>query len=179
MFRNLISDNNFCMKVKKNKLLKIIFYLTSVCLLICATMLYNFNYISFYKIFNTFEVKEVCVVCNKDEVLSTFNNHSTNIIQSGSKNFVYLNSFLNNKQFNNADYIQLEVCAISNDILQHLFDFGANLVFTENIESSNVFYLYIPLLPKYKYIIGKRVNIQIVSNENNCLVGYPMIYTAY
>lgn len=167
------------MKVKGNKILKIILCLFGICLFTSCGLITNYNYISFYKIFNLFHVKSACAVYDNKNYSKLFINNATTITKSANKSFVHLDCFIDDKQFKYASYVQVELLEKPNDILLRLFDFGANMVFSEDIEGANVLYIYIPLLPKFKIVKSKKVNLQIVSYKDSCLIGYPMIYTAY
>lgn len=49
----------------------------------------------------------------------------------------------------------------------------------EKIDNLNIFYGYDSSYPDFRYVEGKKVNVQIVENATNFIVGYPMILCGY
>lgn len=48
-----------------------------------------------------------------------------------------------------------------------------------DVEGMKVYYGYDSSYPDYRYINGKKVNVQIVENSTKTIVGYPMILCGY
>lgn len=54
-----------------------------------------------------------------------------------------------------------------------------NVVMQENIDNMQIFYCFDETLPRFVNVDGKKVNIQIVINNNEVNIGYPLILNGY
>lgn len=156
------------------------FCISGIILLLCLSLMYQgYSYISFFKLFKNADYINFCIVAKAGLIDNEVLKQSTSVINMGCKNFAYFDSVSNCENIIDADYFQVELNNSEKDVLNYLYGFGAKDVFAEKVENKSVKYLYMPMLCKHKFIDGKKVNIQIVTTNNTCLVGYPMIYTAY
>lgn len=168
------------MKFLKVKVLKFGLCLVGCCVLFCfATLNKNFSYISFYDLFDWAACKTICLVGNAGDFSADVINKSSNLVKTSNKSFVYFDSMENCQKLEDVDYAQLYLTLSEENVLNYLNKFGAKLVYSEVVDQENVFYFYLPLLSKHKFLNGKKTNLQLVATDSVCLVGYPMVYTAY
>jgi len=122
---------------------------------------------------------------NKSIALSNCENLSfKKIILNGDKAFLYLDTINLNFDFKSCkNILSSSYLEFKTDKLEYikgiLSKFNATCVLKEKLFNNEVEYFSVPFLQKFKIVNGFKVNLQIVWGENDCIVGYPMIYTSY
>ena len=185
--------NNKKTKINKSLCFKSIFSFF-IFLLILASFIFtnslNFKKDIFY-IFNKQNISSICCVIssNKTEQVISQNLYLNSIkikkqIKSGNKDFLYLDADktkFSNRVYDeilNFDYIEFTL-KNKNCFFTFLQKYKPKLVFTESINGKLVNYYFLPFLKKHKVINNYKVNLQVVLQGEECIVGYPMIYTSY
>ena len=67
----------------------------------------------------------------------------------------------------------------SAEVSELIDKFSAKIRFTQDLEDGATYYGYCKGLDKSVEIDGEKINIQIVSNKDNIIVGFPLIMGSY
>lgn len=172
----------------KKYFIKIFLFILIVTLIIFNIL--NFNKLTrdFFYVFNENNFHSICCVSSKesgnynfcDETKLNFNK----IIKNADKKFYYLDvnsiNFCTNtfKQILDYDYLEFKTYNKTN-IKNLLKRFKVNVVFSEQIGDKKIDYLFLPILKKSKNYKNYKINLQIVWQQHECLIGYPMVYTSF
>lgn len=123
---------------------------------------------------NDFRVENVCFVTAEN-----VESEEVEPVMCGNKYFNYCTVDVAKKLINEIDYdaIQLYLNTESFENLKKTLKYQN--VKMEKIDNLCIFYGYTPFYQDCVYIDNKKVNVQFVLNDNNLVVGFPMILTGY
>ncbi len=60
-----------------------------------------------------------------------------------------------------------------------LSDFGARVVFTENLSNATVYYAYSPKIKSQKTVRGEKINLQVAISGERVVLGAPLIFGSF
>ena len=105
---------------------------------------------------------------------------SEDMVNCGSKNFLYFNTddgyeFI--KSGVNVDAMQFYLKDITLDDLLDLLDIS--IIDEQEVENYYCIYGYSPYYQDCVFIGGKKVNVQIVTENDEIIAGFPLILTGY
>ncbi len=117
------------------------------------------------------------------EIFAYSSNADNMQLQSKEPNLAYENELQNIKQGDIYDievYGETFVTDSENfDLNEFIQGMHCYIVKCENVADREIYYMYTHLLPKYEFIDGKKVNLQISISEKLLVVGYPMIVGSF
>ena len=123
---------------------------------------------------NNFDFLSCC-----DEILVVSNKHLDGqdyIIKNGQQYYYKFDSL---DSFNDKDYIAYNFyfnnTAYFNDIVKN-FSF---LYRGNSIENYQIYYGYYDGYFDFRYIDGKKINVQVVVTDKQLIVGFPLVVTGY
>lgn len=71
------------------------------------------------------------------------------------------------------------IITIDGEIDKAIESFDIKIIKTEEIEGLNVLYGYTNMYNDFIYIDGKQSNVQLVQNQNEIIVGFPIILSGF
>lgn len=162
---------------------KYLFYYIIFCLLIICFLIIPSNKPIFADAVNKYEnVKYTfytAEICNGSNYV--FNNCEIINVGYGSIITTDLNNASNVKK--NVNNLQGESCELNNatkeDCFEMLNHFNATIVRQENLDDISIIYAYSPLLEKFVFDDGDKINLQFALVSETLTVGYPLIMGSY
>lgn len=147
----------------------IIFVFLAICLSLTSLKNYSIDLL-----LSDFEVDNICLVTSEK-----VENEDVEFVVCGNKYFNYCTVDLAKKLINEIDCDAVQLY-FDKELFENLKKtLKYQNVKTEKINNLCIFYGYTSFYQDCVYIDNKKVNVQFVLNDNNLVVGFPMILTGY
>ena len=109
-----------------------------------------------------------------DQKVEVFDN-----VQNGEPYIVEVYSDIENFYRSHSDKIQGFNLYFSQSVKQVMQNLPGQFYQSQDVEGMQVFYGYTNLYDDFRYVAGKKINVQIAQQQNQVIVGFPLILTGF
>jgi len=100
-------------------------------------------------------------------------------IKVGDKYMYSFSSLSNSNKLIDSVYKQVTLSCLKCDFNKILDDLNIKIFFKNKYDDNVIFFGYSNKFEKFCFVKNQKINFQFVFDENNLIIGYPMIYGSY